>query len=59
MQDTHGVSLESVRRANRDMILGIKPEYRISDRFSDDDIEQALRKASMKVGKFIMPEERR
>ena len=49
MSEQRGFSLETVRRANIDMILGIKPEHRISDKFSDKDIEQALRTASMKV----------
>lgn len=31
-------------------------EKRFSDKFSDDDIERALREASIKVGKFVMPE---
>ena len=34
-------------------------EKRFSDKFSDEDIERALRRASMKVGEFVMPEERR
>ena len=29
---------------------------RFSDKFSDDDIERALREASIKVGKFVVPE---
>ena len=49
MKEHVGFSLETVRRANLDMILGIKPEHRISDNFSDEDIERALREASMKV----------
>ena len=49
MSEQRGFSLDTVRRANIDMILGIKPEHRISDKFSDKDIEQALRTASMKV----------
>ena len=31
-------------------------EKRFSDKFSDEDIERALREASIKVGKFVMPE---
>ncbi len=51
---THkGFSMETFRRAN----IGSSQEYRISDKFSDEDIERALREASMKVGKFVMPEE--
>ena len=53
---THkGFSLDTVRRTD----MGIRQEYRISDRFSDEDIERALREASIKVGKFVMPEERK
>ena len=53
---THkGFSMDTVRRAD----MGIRREYRISDRFSDEDIERALREASIKVGKLVMPEERR
>ena len=36
-----------------------KPEKRFSDKFSDEDIERALREASLKVGKFVVPEERK
>ena len=53
---THkGFSMETLRRAD----TVSRQEYRISDRFSDEDIERALREASIKVGKFVMPEERR
>ena len=37
----------------------LRRERRFSDKFSDDDIERALRQASIKVGKFVVPEERR
>ncbi len=37
----------------------LRREKRFSDKFSDDDIERALREASIKVGKFVVPEERR
>ena len=47
---THkGFSMETVESANLKMILGIKPKYRISDKLSHEDIEKALRTASMKV----------
>lgn len=59
MKRDKGFSMETVRSANLKMILGIKPKYRISDKFSDDDIECALREASIRVGKFVMPEERK
>ena len=52
MAKQRGFSLDTVRRANIDMILGIKPEHRISDKFSDEDIERAWRIASEKVGSF-------
>ncbi|MBQ3449559.1 MAG: hypothetical protein IJG34_06670 [Synergistaceae bacterium] len=56
MKRDKGFSMETVRR---DDFHGGRNEYRISDRFSDEDIERALREASIKVGKFVMPEERR
>ncbi len=34
----------------------LRREKRFSDKFSDDDIERALREASIKVGKFVWPE---
>ena len=49
MQERKGFSIETVRRANMMMMLGIKPEHRVSDRLSREDIEQALREASIKV----------
>ncbi|MBQ3447813.1 MAG: hypothetical protein IJG37_09255 [Synergistaceae bacterium] len=49
MSEHRGFSVDTVRRANLDMILGIKSEHRISDKFSDKDIERALREASMRV----------
>ena len=53
---THkGFSMETVRRSD----TGSRKEYRISDRFSDEDIERAWRKAYEKVGEFVMPEERK
>lgn len=58
MTEHKGFSLETVRRANMMMILGIKPEYRISDKFSDEDIDRMIREASIKAGKFAIPEER-
>ena len=59
MKDRGGFSLDTVDRANIKMILGIKPERRISDKFTDEDIERALREASIRVGRFVMPEEGR
>ena len=47
---------EAIRTATLKMMLGIKPERNISDKFSDEDIERNLREASIRVGKFIMPE---
>lgn len=44
-----GVSLETVRRANMAMILGEKPAYRISDRFTREDIRKAWEIAARKV----------
>ena len=53
---THkGFSMETFRRAN----IGSRKEYRISDKFSDEDIERAWLKAYEKVGEFVMPKERR
>ena len=49
MQESKGFSLETVTLANMMMMLGIKPQDRISDKLSDEDIDQAWRKASMKV----------
>ncbi|MBR1439515.1 MAG: hypothetical protein IJ697_01830 [Synergistaceae bacterium] len=57
MQERRGFGMDTVDRANMKMILGIKPEYRISDKFSDEDIERALREASMRVERFIIPKE--
>lgn len=45
MQEHKGFSLETVRRANIDMMLGVKPEVRISDKFTREDIERAWREA--------------
>lgn len=52
MAENRGFSLDTVRRANMMMMMGIKPEYRISDKLSNEDIERALRIASEKVGTF-------
>ena len=52
MAEQRGFSLDTVRRANMMMIMGIKPEYHISDKLSDEDIERAWRIASEKVGFF-------
>ena len=49
MQERKGFSLDTVRRANMMMMLGIKPESRISDRFSREDIKRAWEKASRTV----------
>ena len=49
MQERKGYSLDTVRQANMMMMLGIKPEHRISDKFSREDIERAFREASIKV----------
>ena len=62
MKRDKGFSMETVRSANLKMILGIKPkyrEYRISDKFTREDIDRAWRKAYEKVGEFVMPEERK
>ena len=51
---THkGFSMETFRRDN----IGSRQEYRISDKFSGEDIERAWRKAYEKVGEFVMPDE--
>lgn len=50
-------NLDTVRRANMMMMLGIKSERRISDNFSDEEIERAWRKAYEKVGDFVMPKD--
>lgn len=55
MKRDKGFSMETVRR---DDFHGGRNEYRISDKFSDEDIERAWRKAYEKVGEFVMPEER-
>lgn len=52
MSEYSGFSRDTVRRANMMMMLGIKPERRISDKFSDEDIERALREAAIRVGPF-------
>lgn len=49
MQDSNGYSLDTVRQANIMMMLGIKPEHRISDKFSREDIRRAWQEASRKV----------
>lgn len=49
MQDTNGFNLDTVRQANMMMMLGIKPEHRISDKFSREDIARAWQEASRKV----------
>ena len=50
---THkGFSMETLRRTN----IESRKEYRSSDKFSDEDIERAWRKAYEKVGEFVMPE---
>ena len=49
MQERKGFSLDTVRQANMMMMLGIKPEHRISDKFSREDIERAWQEASRKV----------
>ncbi|MBQ7220306.1 MAG: hypothetical protein IJS28_04930 [Synergistaceae bacterium] len=49
MQGRKGFSLETVRRANMMMMLGIKPEHRVSDKLSREDIERAWQEASRKV----------
>ncbi len=54
-----GFSMERARHANVDTLTISRQEYRISDRFSDEDIERAWRKAYEKAGEFIMPEERK
>ena len=52
MQETHGFSLYTVKHAEQ-----WRPERRFSDKFTDEDIDRMLRNASIKVGKFVMPEE--
>lgn len=52
MQDTHGFSLSTAKHAEQ-----WRPERRFSDKFTDEDIDRMLRNASIKVGKFVMPEE--
>ena len=47
---------EAIRTATLKMMLGIKPERNISDKFSDEDIERAWREASRRVGAFIDPD---
>ena len=42
-------TISTVNNAALKMRMGIKPEYHVSDKLSDKDIEQAWRKASMKV----------
>ncbi len=49
MQERNGFSLETVRRANMMMMLGIKPDYSIDDKLSRDDIKRAWQEASIKV----------
>lgn len=49
MKGHKGFSLEAVRKAALDMRLGIKPKYCVSDKFSTEDIEQALRTAAEHV----------
>ncbi len=49
MKERGGFSLDTVRRANMKMMMGIKPEARISGRLSREDIERAWREASVKV----------
>ncbi len=49
MQDTHGFSLDTVRQANMMMMLGIKSEHNISDKFSRDDIRRAWQEASRRI----------
>ena len=49
MQERRGFSIDTVRRANMMMMLGIKPENSISDKLSREDIKQAWRKASIRV----------
>ena len=54
MQERKGFSIETLKRAEQ-----WRPERRFSDKFSDEDIDRAWRKAYEKVGDFVMPEERR
>ena len=58
MSEYSGFSRSTVRNANM-MMMGIKPDCNMTDKFSDDDIERAFREAYRKVGDFVMPEERR
>ena len=59
MSEYSGFSRSTVRNANMMMMMGIKPDCNMTDKFSDDDIERAFREAYRKVGDFVMPEERR
>ena len=54
MQERKGFSLETIQH---EKLWSLEPRF--SDKFSDEDIEQAWREACKKVGKFVMPEERR
>lgn len=54
MEGHRGFSMDREERARI-----WRPEKRFSDKFTDEDIERALRQASIKVGKFVMPQERR
>ena len=49
MLGRRGFSYSTVDKALINMRLGIRPAHRISDRLSDEDIERALRAASVKV----------
>ena len=49
MSEYSGFSMDTVRRANMMMMMGIKPDCNISDKLSREDIERAWREASMKV----------
>lgn len=50
MQDTNAFSSETRRRMDQWTF-----ERRLSDKFTDEEIDRMLRNAAIKVGKFVMP----
>ena len=51
MEGRRGFSMDREERARI-----WRPEKRFSDKFTDEDIERAWRRAYEKVGEFVMPE---
>lgn len=49
MLERRGFSFGTVDKALMNMRFGIRSAHRVSDRLSDEDIERALRTASIKV----------